>query len=97
MKGIALKECVSRLFEILKLSFFSKLSGKFFLTSQNSAFYHLVDYFELEKKIALIENIPQSAHRARVAANLISRLYELLCPFDTFVLFITSPFLLLER
>ena len=50
MKRIALVEPIPRLFEILKLPYFSKLSGKFLLTSQKSAFYHLVDYFELEKK-----------------------------------------------
>ena len=49
MKGIATVERILRLFEILKLPYFSKLSCKFLLTSQNSALYHLVDYFELEK------------------------------------------------
>ena len=51
MKGIALVERIPRPFEILKSSYISKLSGKFLETSQNSVFYHLVDYFELEKNL----------------------------------------------
>ena len=51
MKRITSVERMPRPFEILKLPYFSKLSGKFLLTSQKSAFYYLVDYFELEKKL----------------------------------------------
>ena len=35
--------------EILKSPYLSKLLDKLFKTLQNSAFYHWVDYFELEK------------------------------------------------
>ena len=49
IKEIALVERVPRPFEILKSSYISNLSGKFLKTSQNNAFYHPVDYFELEK------------------------------------------------
>ena len=49
MKGIASVECKPHPFENLKSPHLSKLSGKDHKTLQNSAFYHLKDYFELEK------------------------------------------------
>ena len=60
MKRIALVERIPRPFEILKSPYLSKLSGKLLKTSQNSALYHLVHYFDLKKKV-LLENIQQSA------------------------------------
>ena len=61
MKKIAFVERIPRPFEILKLPYISKLSGKFLKTSQNNAFYHLEGFFERDKN-AFVENIPQSAH-----------------------------------
>ena len=49
MKRIASVERIPRPFEILKSPYLSKLSGKFLKTSQNSALYHLVHYFDFEK------------------------------------------------
>ena len=51
MKGITMIERIPLPFEILKSSYISKLSGKVLETSQNIAFYHLVDYSELEKNL----------------------------------------------
>ena len=49
MKEIALVERIPSSFEILKLLYISKLSGKFVKTSQNNAFKHLVDFFGRKK------------------------------------------------
>ena len=49
MKEIALVERIPRSFEILKLLYIPKLSGKFVKTSQNNAFKHLIDFFGRKK------------------------------------------------
>ena len=46
---ISLVERIPRPFEILKLPYLSKLSGKFLKSSQNIAFYHLVGFLERDK------------------------------------------------
>ena len=49
MKKIAMVKRIPCPFEILKLPYLLKLSGKFLKTSQNKALYHLVHYFDFEK------------------------------------------------
>ena len=50
MKGIAQVEYIPCPLKKIKLPYHSTLSDKVHKTSANSAFYHLKDYFEFEKK-----------------------------------------------
>ena len=91
MKKIAKVECVPHSFENFKSPYLSKLSGKVYKTSQNSAFYHLKDYFGLDKKMHRKSTYPDQPLRTEVSANLILRFYGS-CPFDTFVILLLPLF-----
>ena len=49
MKFIGLVERIPCVFEMLKQSYLTKVSGEFLKTSQNGVFYYSKDNFELKK------------------------------------------------
>ena len=92
VKGIALIERIP--LEILKSPNLSKLSGEFFLTSQNSALYHLQTTLNF-KKVTFVKSIPQSA-----PWNWSYYKFDIpivwIITFNTFVLFLLPFFIIKE-
>ena len=97
---MALVECIPHPFKILKSPYLSKLSGKFLKTSQNSALYHLVHYFDFEKNRIDRKHTSISPLELKLQRFWYSdcmNYVPLILLFCYYFPFFTSPFSLLER